>query len=444
MAGSTQRVPRLEALLAAVAARPLRFALVAALLCLVLGCGFAVKAGSALPYPDEQEYFKLATNVARHGAYSYDGIHPTAYRPPGYPLFLSVLRATGLGVVGLRAVGALVLALSILLLYVLLRRIYGPRVTVLTCCVTAVYPLLLYTSTRLYPQALSLALLLGGLIAGHNALLAPSNRGRLLWATLAGLLVGAQLLTVPPVGVLLLAIALVVTVVRRSGVLIVALAIGVLLPLGWAVRNYEAMHAIVPISTNTGLNLLIGNSEHTTPSSGLQADVSRYMRYVKSHHLGEVQANTYYLHAAERWVGHHPLREAILYAGKVAYDFAPINQLHTAGEASSGTAIVSAVTYLPFLALFVLRLIAVAIRRSRLMPGELLLIAIVIGNALVQAINMSRVRYRVPTDPFMIAIGLALIGGLFRARVSVDNVAPVRRDRVGHASAPPATPAQTH
>jgi hypothetical protein len=431
-----------EWLLGSVAARPLHYVTAAAVACLVLGCGFALKAGSALPFPDEHEYFTLATNVAHHGAYSYDAIHPTAYRPPGYPLLLSGLRAAGVGVLGLRVAGALLLALSILLLYVLLRRIYGSHVTVLTCCVSAVYPLLLYTSTRLYPQALSLALLLGSLIAGRNALVPAARRRRLLWAALAGLLGGAQLLTVPPVGLLLIAIAVVVTLVRRSGALVLALAIGALLPVGWAVRNYEAMHAFVPISTNTGLNLLIGNSEHTTPSAGLQANVSRYMHFAQSHHLGEVQANTYYLHAAERWVQHHPLREAALYAGKVAYDFAPINRLHTAGEASSGTAIVSAVTYLPFLALFVLRLLAVALRRSRLMPGELLLLAIVIGNALVQAINMSRVRYRVPTDPFMIAIGLALIGGVFRARASVATVAPGRRDTVGRVSPPQATPAQ--
>jgi hypothetical protein len=428
-----------ESLLDALAARPLRYVTVAAVVCLVLGCAFALKAGSALPFPDEHEYFTLATNVAHHGGYSYDAIHPTAYRPPGYPLLLSGLRAAGIGVLGLRVAGALLLALSILLLYVLLRRIYGSHVTVLTCCVAAVYPLLLYTSTRLYPQALSLALLLGSLIAGQNALVLPSRRRRLLWATVAGMLGGAQLLTVPPVGLLLLAIAVVVTLARRSGALVLALAIGALLPVGWAIRNYEAMHAFVPISTNTGLNLLIGNSEHATPSSGLQANVSRYMRFAQSHHLGEVQANTYYLHAAERWALHHPLREAALYAGKVAYDFAPINRLHTTGEASSGTAIVSAATYLPFLALFVLRLVAVALRRSRLMSGELLLLAIVIGNALVQAINMSRVRYRVPTDPFMIAIGLALVVSLAaaRRRTDVSLAAPRRARPARHPAARP-------
>jgi hypothetical protein len=416
MTEPTTRVPRLEWLLRALLVRPVRAVAIAAVVCLLLGSAVAVKAGSALPYPDEHEYVALATNVAHHGGYSYDGIHPTAYRPPGYPLFLAGLRAVGLGVVGMRVAGALLLALSVLLLYALLRRIYGARTATLTCCVTAIYPLLLYTSTRLYPQALSLALLLGSLIAGHNALISASRRGRILWAALAGLAGGAQLLTVPSVGLLLLAIAIVIIGLRRSGVLAMALAIGALLPVGWALRNYEAMHAFVPISTNTGLNLLIGNSAHATPSSGLQADVSRYMRYVASRHLGEVQANAYYLRAAEHWVLHHPLREVVLYAGKVAYDFAPINHLHTAAEASSGTAIVSAVTYLPFLALFVLRLLAMAIRRSRLMPGEMLLIVVVVGNALVQAINMSRVRYRVPTDPFMIAIGLTLVVGLLDAR----------------------------
>src|SRR5436309_1833189 len=181
------RVPGRRALVV----HPFRLGMIAAAVCLMLGVAFAGRAGSALPYPDEHEYCTLATNVAHHGIYSYDGVHPTAYRPPGDPLFLAGLRLLGIGVVGMRVAGAVLLAGSALLLFVLLKRIFGARTAVATCCVTAVYPLLLYTSTRLYPQALSLALLIAALIAGDNALASSSHRSRLLWVALAGGLGGA-------------------------------------------------------------------------------------------------------------------------------------------------------------------------------------------------------------------------------------------------------------
>jgi hypothetical protein len=441
MAKSVAGTPRPELLLRGLLARPLRSAVIVAALCLVLGIAVAVEAGSTLRFPDEREYLSLATNVADHGSYSYDGLHPTAYRPPGYPLFLAGLRAVGLGVVGMRVAGAQLLALSILLLFVFLRRIYGPLTTLATCGVTAVYPLLLYSSTRLYPQALSLTLLLATLIAGQQALSASSARARLLWGALAGLLGGAQFLVVPPVGLLTLAIAVGVIAIRRKGLhaLLVALAVGALLPAAWAFRNYEAMDAFVPVSTNSGLNLLIGNSEHATPSTGLDADVSRYTQYAKSHHLclppycrtlvnpSEVGANAYFQREALKWALHHPFRELALYAGKAAYNFAPINRLHTAGESSPGTALVSAVTYLPFLALFVLQLLFWALGRRRMTPGEALLVAIIIGNALVQAVSMTRVRYRVPTDPLIIAVGVNLLLGLLPTRRRPGDLPMTRR-----------------
>jgi hypothetical protein len=235
-----------------------------------------VKAGTALPFPDEREYFTLATNLAYHGFYSYDGLHPTAHRPPGY---LAGLRATGVGVVGLRITGAALLAASVLLLFIPLRRIYRALTVLATCCVVAIYSLLLYASTRLYPQALSLTRLLIVLIAGDRALASASVRARMLWGALAGLMGGALFLAVPPVGLLLVAIAIGVIAIRRSATYVVlsALAIGVALPVAWAIRNYAAMHAFVPVSTNTGLNLLIGNREHATPASGLTAHVSPYI-----------------------------------------------------------------------------------------------------------------------------------------------------------------------
>ncbi|MCA9257139.1 MAG: hypothetical protein KDA33_15940, partial [Phycisphaerales bacterium] len=37
-------------------------------------------------------YGEIADHLAETGRYSIDGLHPTGYRPPAFPLLLSVLR----------------------------------------------------------------------------------------------------------------------------------------------------------------------------------------------------------------------------------------------------------------------------------------------------------------------------------------------------------------
>lgn len=410
----------------ALLANPARVAVIAAMVCLLLGIAAAVKAGTGLPFPDEREYYGLAGNIAHHGTYSYDGVHPTAYRPPAYPLLLAGLRGLGLGVVGLRIAGAVLLALSVLLLFVLLRRIYAPLTAAAACCLTAVYPVLIYTATRLYPQALSLALLLALLVAGENALRARAVGARVTWAGGAGLAWGALLLDVPALAGVALVAAGVALVTRLRGVSLAVVASAVLcaaiLPAAWAARNESALGALVPVSTNTGVNLLLGNSPKATATSGATADYSAYARVVTARHLDEVQANSYYFDAAVSWIRHHPGRAVVLYVEKVLYYFSPVNRLYVSEAQSTFQSVLAAVTFVPLLLLFVVRLVL-----ARLMPigrGEALLVLLVVLNALVQAIAFPRVRFRVPLDPFMIAVVVGLVVQLVRRRTgrAMDGV----------------------
>jgi hypothetical protein len=40
----------------------------------------------------------------------------------------------------------------------------------------------------------------------------------------------------------------------------------------WIVRNYEVIGKVIPISTNAGINLLLGNSENTRSNSGIDVN----------------------------------------------------------------------------------------------------------------------------------------------------------------------------
>ncbi len=103
--------------------------IIAILVTLVIlsGVVYSVYLGDALRFlPDEKDYYDLATNVAFQLSYSLDGENPTAYRPPGYPLFLSIFRYLGTSVVILRILNFLIFGLGIYLVYKTLQKEYSP------------------------------------------------------------------------------------------------------------------------------------------------------------------------------------------------------------------------------------------------------------------------------------------------------------------------------
>src|SRR4029079_14715379 len=96
----------------------------------------------------------------------------------------------------------------------------------------------------------------------------------------------------------------------------------------------------------------------------------------------------------------------VLFVEKTANYFAPFDQLGTEGQSSSAQQLVAVLTYLPLLALFVVRL--VRWRRDR--PGDLerLLIVLYLVSAPVQAVFFTRVRFRAPLAPLLIIVVAAL------------------------------------
>jgi 4-amino-4-deoxy-L-arabinose transferase-like glycosyltransferase len=103
-------------------------------------------------FPDEGNYFDLATNLATKGNYSLDGVQLTTYRPPGYPFFLAPFRLLGLNIIGLRIVNFFALGLCIFVLYTTLRERFAPLAGLLGAFLVMAYPVFFYTAGTLYPQ----------------------------------------------------------------------------------------------------------------------------------------------------------------------------------------------------------------------------------------------------------------------------------------------------
>lgn len=388
---------------------------------LILTGGYAVRLGSVVRFHDEQVYLDIVSSMAYDKGFTVDGVNPTAYRPPGYPfLLLPFHLATGGSVVALRLVGVLALAGSVWFVYLLGRRAHTPATGAIAAVVVACYPLLIFTATTLYPQVPALFLLLVTFEMAARAL-PEHTRPKIGYALFAGLVGGLLIITVPTFGVTAVGLVAWLAWRRRANrrkvswgtvvALIVAMAV---VPGIWCVRNAVVLHAFVPVSTNDGFNLLLGNSPDTRADSGTDVNISRYTTFASVHQYNEVQADHYFTGQALSWIGHHPGSAAELYAEKVVNNFAYSDDLATAGRASVVQDAVSAVSYYPILLLAVARL--ALYRRWRLSPTEKLVALTIVVNVLLLAVFFTRIRFRVPLDALTVVLAVSTLTHLLTGR----------------------------
>ena len=213
------------------------------------------------PANDSFEYDYDARSIAAGDGYPRSGYllygGPTAIRGPGYPFLLGAVYAvSGDSVMAGRVAGALLGGLAVLLLYLLVRRIWGRRVGLLAASLAAVFPPLVLLSRELLSESLFIVLELGALLCVVNF----RRSGReLRWALAAGALCGLAVLTRNIGAILLVAVALGVWTLRPRlggralGAPLLAIACAVLVVLPWTIRNAAEFGRFVPVTTSAGL-----------------------------------------------------------------------------------------------------------------------------------------------------------------------------------------------
>lgn len=377
---------------------------------LLLGVAYTVLLGPELRYYDEEEYLRLARGILEQGAYTLDGSTPTAFRPPGYPGFLALGMALGLGSEGLRILQFFLLAGSVLLLRALTERMAGRSAGALSAIMAVVYPIFIYAAGTLYPQTLSTTLFLLGLLLAA----VPDKPPSILRSACAGLVFGLLILCVPTFAFTfgLVGAWLVLTHRRRAirscvvGLAVASFVVGV-----WQVRNYRTFREPVFVATNSGINLLLGNSENATADSGVNADVSKYLAASKD--MSEIERDRFYRSSALRWVEDNPGDAVRLYIAKVLHYFSYRDQLATMSEASRFRELLMLLSYAPLLLLALTRVVLV--RRFPTTPDERLLLALYFLNAFFMAIFFTRLRFRIPMDALLIGIASGFVAKVLGA-----------------------------
>jgi len=158
---------------------------------------------------------------------------------------------------------------------------------------------------------------------------------------------------------------------------------------------------------------LLGNSEHTTPNSGVNADISKYSTYASG--LNEIDADIYYRDQALKWIEENKSEALKLYSLKVFNYFNYRNELATKSESSKTNNIIMFVTYYPTLLLLMLRIIKIKIYKPT--RFEYFLLLIFVSNIFLSAVFFTRIRFRLPFDLIQIIIASNFIYLLIKNRL---------------------------
>lgn len=383
-------------------------------LTILAGLGYSLVLGDQLRFPDEYVYYNHAKNFVDIGIFSYDGVHPTASKAPGYSFIFTLVMPFSKAVLPLRMMNYLALGVALWLVYSLVRKDSAPVFGALAVLLCTIFPLFFYTASTLYPQIVAATLLL--LII----FLAERKPQLTLGISIVIGLLGGYLVLMIPTFLFLLAAFLVwrLAVSRdRLKYLLAVVLVVVLVNLPWTIRNYQIFNTFVFITTDGGKNLLLGNNENTTPNAGVNADISKHTTAVAASAMDEAAADRYYRSAAVNWISSNKNDAARLYLLKLINHFNFRNDLQTTSESSVTRDIVLGASYLPLLLIFIFRIVTLPwLRFSRF---ELFLIVMYLAWALIMAVFFTRVRYRLPLD-FLLIMVVTLFIYQVVARVSTE------------------------
>jgi len=415
------------------------------MLALILLAAFAIRLAYVLSldpritWYDGKEYSRLATSLVEGRGYSTPWGEPTAFWPPGYPFFLAAIYSlAGISVTAVRIVEAVLGGLICLLVYLIARecagdaagrtgpdcertrRRAGGRTALVAAAIAAVYPLHVYTVGSFFSVTLQTVLV----TAVAYCLIRAATRGSGAYALIGGVLGGWAVLTAASVlpallvGALWMVWARVKAVDRRRLRPAARLAILFLLPLvlivgAWTARNCHALGRPALVSLNGGSNFWLGNYPGVTAATGNRwtPEMRAEWLALREQHPGEAERDQAFYQRGLEFVQADPVRFLWLSLTKAVYLWHLWPQPMTDQGHPEVLVILGSVLSYGILLLPALIGLGRALRRRR--EAWLILLFCLCYSA-VHALYISKVRFRLPLDTFVIiygVIGLAWILG---------------------------------
>ena len=361
---------------------------------------------------DEFDYLALGKSIAAGQGFVTPRGEPTAFRPPGYPILLAALYKLGIqSTPAVRIVQVFLNVLTIYFLSFLSLKIAGPVASIVTAIVAAGYPYFIYATATLFAFTwfsmtfvLSVFFLFNGL-----------ERKKSRYMILAGLFMGISILTRTSAVVLAACVIIWLVIIlfkqpKRLLVYVISYGLAVsLVLLPWIIRNAQTMGRVT-LSTNAGRNFWLGNNPSSTKNSGSNIDMPRELAEgIDS--ATETAAESIYWTEALNHIKSDPNRYFVLALQKGAalwrLDPSPTSLGYSRHKKL--LSFVSCVSYGP---IFILAVLGFFLANREQQKFMLLWILFGFAFTVLHAIFISKVRFRLPLDFFLIAMAASAVAAI--------------------------------
>ena len=325
-------------------------------------------------------------------------LHPDGgiYRPPLYPLMLAgIYQVCGRDLDMVRLWQALLGTAACALMYGIGRRIGGKRVGLIAAGLGAIYPLFVFFSAVVMAETLLVLLITAALLLALRLEAVPSAGN----AAALGGVVGLAALCKPVV------LAWVPLLLwgwwRRSGLQgwlrlrYVAILVGAtgIVVVPWTVRNALVEGYFVPISSNLGMNLMIGNEKEADGTYRFGIDYLSMFKQLSGAAEHQVAQDRVVARKALQWIAAEPTRFGRLAIRKLLLLWNPL----VAGESALRN-LIALISSGPVL---VLGLWGTLQLRGR--PESWLVGTLALSLSLVHMVFFVHTRFRLPIDAALIA-----------------------------------------
>ncbi len=367
----------------------------AALFFLIAGLIYSLHLGDNFRFPDERQYYTLAKNLAEGRGYTLDGVNPSAYFPPAYPVFLSLFVKFGASPVFLRYLNFIALAMCVYIARAILRRENAEPGAALSSLLLAGYGVLFFTAGTLYTQTMFtlVLMLVFWLVTGPHF----SYLHAVIFGFLSALMImlHSTAIFIPPVIVLWMFVPRNWHIIRKATVsaLVVIACFSI-----WTYRNYKAFDAFIPMSTHGWDTLYSGNNPNAKVTAWHKSMTKEILN--EARRLNQMEREAFYRKKVLQFWKENPGGAIKLYLLKLLNHFNFQNKFYMESEFSRLKSFIMFVTYYPLLICLIARLFFIP--KVRLSRVEVLFVLIYIASALFHAIFITRIRFRLPYDALLI------------------------------------------
>lgn len=330
--------------------RSIYLVLVVALVLRVLAAGYwesRLDDNQKFRFGDSAGYWELASRVAHGQEYAYNSEFAKVFRAPGYPALLAPLFLVWdePPILAARLLGCGLGVLSVWLVWLLGRQLFGRRAGWYAAWLVALYPGAIAISILVLAEALFVPLMLGQFLFTILAFRSKSNREFACWSILAAIFNGTACLTRPS-WLFFLPFAFVSGVLfyenrnRQLYYFLISMIVtaGVMTP--WWIRNYDLTGKFVLTTLQTGTSLYDGLNPEATGASDMRFAPrmkKEYMQEYLDFQIGprnqfEYSFNELMKRRALDWARNHPVQVIQLAFRKLVRIWNPIPNSNEAGS----------------------------------------------------------------------------------------------------------------